>query len=733
MKKKIKKLLKYIGYFFLFLIVINIYKGLYSGFIDNSLGLEKKLYVTRSNDFAINSFRVDLDVKVDNKVDVTEYISTEFYACQKRGIVRYIPEWLEYTDKNGNRIKRKSIIKNLRAEDDPFSLDVVNKKKRIKIGDEDTFIGCVLKDYIIKYTYDMGKDPFKGFDEFIFHAFGDYWPTDIKEAEINITMPKFIEGYNINFFFDKNRLVNINNVVDYHVEGNKLSAKYNREKALEIEEKCEKNKNDDDCKHKFIGYDYKEINKSITIDIELPDGYFKGGSWNYGIGSFLLFIVVIILAIYVIIMWFRVGKNHPKRRPTVEFYPPDELSAAEIGYIYNDFSVSKKLPTSIIIQLASKGYIKIDEEDKELLITNMVPEPKIIKGLETFSNDTVALPKNVGALHNFATSRVIEVKDLKKKDVILSEKEKEMYDYLFKDGDTKILVERIDEFVSIKDRLVELGCIEILNDNNPDLKTSEEKKKEHEETVKEYEKKVKEYEEYKGKLKPLTSLEKIIFEGLFSNIEDTTILSENKNLYTAYNQVNNVLKDEFKPQLIDDSSKKNIIKAILISVLILIITLISYHYVEDLPYFLNVVYSLSFNMFILTFSLSWFMGRKSLYGEEIIARVEGFRKFLIDAEKSRIEELVAENPKYFYDILPYTYVLDVSKKWVEKFENVYYPKEDLGNYDYFNDLSKSSLLNDIYIPASSGSGGSCGGGGSSCGGGCGGGGGCSSCGGGGSW
>ena len=37
-------------------------------------------------------------------------------------------------------------------------------------------------------------------------------------------------------------------------------------------------------------------------------------------------------------------------------------------------------------------------------------------------------------------------------------------------------------------------------------------------------------------------------------------------------------------------------------------------------------------------------------------------------EKDKINELVEENPNYFYDILPYAYVLGVSDKWSKKFE-----------------------------------------------------------------
>ena len=58
------------------------------------------------------------------------------------------------------------------------------------------------------------------------------------------------------------------------------------------------------------------------------------------------------------------------------------------------------------------------------------------------------------------------------------------------------------------------------------------------------------------------------------------------------------------------------------------------------------------------------------YGREMLGKIRGFRHFLMSAEKDRLEALVADNPTYFYDILPYTYVLGVSDKWINKFESI---------------------------------------------------------------
>lgn len=65
-----------------------------------------------------------------------------------------------------------------------------------------------------------------------------------------------------------------------------------------------------------------------------------------------------------------------------------------------------------------------------------------------------------------------------------------------------------------------------------------------------------------------------------------------------------------------------------------------------------------------------FMPRRTEYGNKILGYIKGFKEFLETAEKDRLEALVEEDPQYFYEILPYTYVLGVSDKWMNKFEEI---------------------------------------------------------------
>ena len=62
--------------------------------------------------------------------------------------------------------------------------------------------------------------------------------------------------------------------------------------------------------------------------------------------------------------------------------------------------------------------------------------------------------------------------------------------------------------------------------------------------------------------------------------------------------------------------------------------------------------------------------KRTVFGYEQLALALGFRDFLITAEKDRLEMLLAEEPDYFYNVLPFAQVLGVSKKWENKFDGL---------------------------------------------------------------
>ena len=70
------------------------------------------------------------------------------------------------------------------------------------------------------------------------------------------------------------------------------------------------------------------------------------------------------------------------------------------------------------------------------------------------------------------------------------------------------------------------------------------------------------------------------------------------------------------------------------------------------------------------FVFSFFIRKRTDRGHDILQKIIGFRMFLEKAEKERLETLVYENPSYYYDILPYAYVLGVSDAWTKNFEGI---------------------------------------------------------------
>ena len=76
---------------------------------------------------------------------------------------------------------------------------------------------------------------------------------------------------------------------------------------------------------------------------------------------------------------------------------------------------------------------------------------------------------------------------------------------------------------------------------------------------------------------------------------------------------------------------------------------------------------------------AYLLPKRTEYGHNMLGRINGFKNFLITAEKDRLEALVMDDPQYFYNILPYTYVLGVSSKWIEKFDSITLKEPDWYN------------------------------------------------------
>lgn len=126
----------------------------------------------------------------------------------------------------------------------------------------------------------------------------------------------------------------------------------------------------------------------------------------------------------------------------------------------------------------------------------------------------------------------------------------------------------------------------------------------------------------------------------------------------------------------------------------------------------------------------FFGSKRTKAGNQVYGQILGFKEFIKKAELDRLKMLVEENPSYYYDIMPYAYVLGLSDQWIENFETMHIPEPDwYSGRDPFGDAVFYSMVRSANAcataPESSGGGSSGGGfsGGGFSGGGSGGGGG----------
>lgn len=130
----------------------------------------------------------------------------------------------------------------------------------------------------------------------------------------------------------------------------------------------------------------------------------------------------------------------------------------------------------------------------------------------------------------------------------------------------------------------------------------------------------------------------------------------------------------------------------------------------------------------LSTAVSPFLTKRTEFYDEQLNEIIGFRDFLRDAEKDRLETLLQDDPQYYYNILPYANVLGVSKIWSDKFNDLsfappsYYRGRDVSVFDIYFAARLTNTIGEslTYRPPKTGggsfSGGSHGGGGGSFGG-----------------
>ena len=414
--------------------------------------------------------------------------------------------------------------------------------------------------------------------------------------------------------------------------------------------------------------------EGLTVYLELPQGYYAGAKHNY-FADVMAILLSLAALILVVILYLRFGRDRYVPE-TVEFYPPEKIDPAHAGYLADGAADSKDM-IALIMYWADQGYLHIIEENKKIALRRLRELPQ-------------SSPKYQLTIFNgiFSAGDYITLDSLKEK-----------FYTTMTTGKSQLQGAYQDKIMEPSSRKAQGGAV----------------------------------------ILAVVPIVISVIRTLLSRPFDTTELvfiagglCFGLTLFWEAVLINNRMRWRIR------SKVGRVIPIIGAAILLPILYLLFLASVQDLSRdpLGSTIISIVCSLAIIPFAV--IMDRRTAKGQELYSRLMGFRSFMLRAEKGRLEALVQDNPSYFYDILPYAYVLGVSDKWAKNFDGLaiqpptWYYTDTMSAFTvmhFANQMNRTaSDMNRVMIsqPASSsggGSGGFGGGGGGFSGGGFGGGGG----------
>lgn len=249
----------------------------------------------------------------------------------------------------------------------------------------------------------------------------------------------------------------------------------------------------------------------------------------------------IILMISIIMIFLLHKKKYNKKIEKVEYDFLDEFDAAEIGYIYKKMN-NKNLTVSLIIELACKKFIRIDN-----------------------NKDIIVISKNISDLDKYINRKIVvkKVKELKIDLFDISLSDYNLYLKYFKDNDLVTIEKDFDDFFDKSKSLLEQGVIEIVSDTINDYSNDE---------LDNIRNKIK--EEDSKNMSKMTSNELIVYKKLFEN-SDSVILEKEHKFCRVFNEVEDNVSNCLDDKIYDLETYRY---RVLCSLLFMISTFIFYYF-----------------------------------------------------------------------------------------------------------------------------------------------------------
>lgn len=313
--------------------------------------------------WVINKFDSNITIRKDGIVDISENIEVDFGSNEKHGIYRDIP--YVYNDTNG--VTTYTEISNVLVLSDNIpaqqKIEKNGSSERIRIGNPNSTI-TGQHTYNIKYSVRGILRSYADHDELYWNSTGNGWDAPIITAKTSVSVPddkiekvKCFEGS-----------VGSTDECESDITGTKSAAYKNKQQLYPGEGLTV-----------VAGYT-KGMVPILTVK---PPKTFKQLITDPV--NITVFLLTLILGCVVCIRfwwvhgrdyWFRtttmlVPESKPELKPVgsketivVEFEPPEHLRPAEIGVLMDERADTLDV-TATIIDLATRGYLKVTEEQKK--------------------------------------------------------------------------------------------------------------------------------------------------------------------------------------------------------------------------------------------------------------------------------------------------------------------------------------------------------------------------------
>jgi len=290
----------------------------------------------------IADFNDTISINEEGKAYVSERITLDFNG-EWHGIHRFIP--IEYpgpsgtnytlylniisvTDSEGHKLKYESSTQHGNRDLKIYIPNAVNVTRTVDI----------------EYTISNGIRYFDDHDEFYWNVTGNDWPVPIEHASAVVSFPAAAAG----------------SLRAQAFTGVYGSAERDATSAIEGSEAT------------FETNNPLPMRGGLTIDVYIPKGILKEPStftramWFLGSNP-IVFLPFWTLAVMFTLWWYKGRDPDPGLSVAPMYDPPEGMSPAETGTLLED-QVHPRDITSTIIDLAVRGYIKIEEVDEKGLV-----------------------------------------------------------------------------------------------------------------------------------------------------------------------------------------------------------------------------------------------------------------------------------------------------------------------------------------------------------------------------